>query len=64
MAYLTRLNHFTFSKEGDELVIVSERDDSFEERHDWPDDWSVTDEDLQSKLYDRYYIQLKKSFDS
>jgi len=59
MAYLTRLDHFTFSKEGDELVITDERDADFEQRHDWPDEWSATDEDLQAKLHENYYLDLK-----
>jgi len=58
MVYLTRLGYFTFSKDGDELVITSERDPSFEERHDWDDSWSVTDEDLVSKLHELYYTDL------
>lgn len=58
MSYLTRLGYFTFEKEGDELVITSERDPSFEERHDWNDEWTVTDEDLVRKLHDEYYTDL------
>jgi hypothetical protein len=61
MAYLTRLDRFTFSKEGDELVITDENNSSFEERHDWPDEWSVTDEDLHAKLHENYYLDLKSN---
>lgn len=62
MAYITRLSHFTFNKEGDELVITSERND-FEQRHDWPEDLSMTDEDLASELHDRFYTDAQVSYD-
>ena len=62
MAYITRLSHFTFDKEGGELVITSERSD-FERRHDWPDDLSMTDEDLASELHDRFYVDTKIEYD-
>ena len=62
MAYITRLSHFTFSKEGDELLISSERTD-FERRFDWPDDLSMTDEDLHSELHDRFYTDVKVEYD-
>lgn len=58
MVYLTRLGYFTFEKEGDELVITSERDSSFEERHKWDESWSVTDVDLASNLHEQYYTDL------
>jgi hypothetical protein len=61
-SYLTRITHFTFYKEGDELVVQSERDDVFEVRHDWPDGWSVRDEDLFEKLHENYYIEMWKKF--
>ena len=57
MAYITRLSHFTFSKEGDELVITSERT-SFEKRYEWPEDMTMTDEDLVPKLHERFYTTV------
>jgi hypothetical protein len=63
MAYITRFSHFTFSKEGDELVVTSERDDSFEVRHDWPEELSMTDEDLAATLHERYYTDLVVAFE-
>jgi len=62
MAYITRLSHFTFHKEGDELVITSERED-FEQRHDWPDDLTMTDEDLHAELHERFYTDVQSEFD-
>jgi len=62
MAYITRLSHFTFSKEGDELVITSERSD-FERRFEWPDDLTMTDEDLASELHERFYTQVQSEYD-
>ena len=64
MAYITRLSHFTFHKYGDELVITSERDDSFEQRHDWPSDWTMTDEDLAKRLHEEYYLELQDTYES
>jgi len=61
MAYVTRFSHFTFSKEADELVITSERNE-FETRYEWPEDLSMTDEDLARELYDRFYISAVESY--
>lgn len=58
MAYITRLSHFKFEKEGDELVISSERDESFEARFSWPDDLAIDDEDLAPELHERYYTEV------
>lgn len=60
MAYIVRLAYYTFYKEGDELVITSQRDESFEARHDWPEEWTMTDEDLYKKLHKNYYIDLMR----
>ena len=59
MAYITRLSHFTFNKKADELIITSERDPDFEVRYDWPDDLSMTDEDLAKDLHERYYLDVQ-----
>lgn len=62
MAYITRLSHFTLKKHGDELVVTSERDDSFEQRYDWPEDLSMTDEDLAPELHERYYLEVQRAY--
>lgn len=61
MAYITRLSHFTFYKEGDNLVITSERED-FERRFDWPDDLTMTDENLHEQLHERFYTDARGEF--
>ncbi len=61
MAYITRLSHFTFSKDGNELVVTSERSD-FESRFDWPDDLTMVDEDLASELHDRFYTTVRSEY--
>jgi uncharacterized lipoprotein len=61
MAYLTRLAHIRFEKKGDTLHIKSERDDSFKLERDWPEEWSATDEDLQSKLHERFYVEAEEA---
>lgn len=62
MAYITRLSHFTFSKQGDELIVTSERDDSFEQRYDWPEAWEMTDEDLAEALHEKYYLDIQEAY--
>lgn len=64
MHYLTRIDHFTFRADGDQLVVQSERDDSFEQRYDWPDGCSATDEDLQSTLHEEFYLDLREAFNN
>lgn len=59
--YLTRLKHFSFEKDGDELVVTSERDDSFERVFDVPDDVDVTDDE---QLFERYYTELLSEYES
>lgn len=59
--YLTRLKHFRFEKDGDELVVTSERDDSFERVFDLPDDVDVTDDE---QLFERYYTELLSEYES
>lgn len=59
--YITRISHFTFSKDGDELVVTSERDDSFEARYDWPDSWSEED-DLTEEIHKDYYISVQSKY--
>jgi hypothetical protein len=44
------MSEFRFYKSGDELVVTSEIDESFEERINWYDEWSITDEDLHDKV--------------
>jgi len=62
MAYITRLSHFRFEKSGDELVVTSEHDESFESRHDWPEDLSMQDERLVSELHERYYNTARRAY--
>jgi len=62
-SYLTRISHVGFYRDGDELVIESERDEDFEQRHDWPDDLSASDEDLFGELYERYYVEVREQFE-
>lgn len=49
-SYITRLSEFRFYKSGDELVVTSEIDESFKERIEWHNEWSITDEDLHVKV--------------
>jgi len=62
MAYITRLSHFTFNKEGDELVVTSERTE-FESRFEWPEDLSMDDEDLVPELHERFYANAMSEYD-
>lgn len=62
MAYIARISHFTFSKEGDSLIIRSERD-SFEATYDWPDDLDIDDEELASELHERFYLDARDEYD-
>jgi len=62
MAYITRLSHFRFEKSGDELVVTSERDDSFKIRYDWPEGCSMTDEGLAEELHERYYNTARREY--
>jgi hypothetical protein len=62
MAYITRLSHFRFEKSGDELLVTSERDDSFEARYDWPDDLNMTGERLVAELHERYYNKARRAY--
>lgn len=61
--YLTRINHFTFESEGDQIVVTSEVDESFEHRTEWPDDLSPTDEDLYEQFHERFYTDLVTNVD-
>jgi hypothetical protein len=63
MAYITRLHHFKFAKESDELVVTSERDPSFEKRYDWPEGWSIDDEDLVPKIHAEHYVNIRSLFE-
>jgi len=57
--YLTHLNHFRFEKDGEEIVVTSERDDIFEERYDIPDDLEVSD---NQSLFQEYYTDVYSAF--
>jgi hypothetical protein len=61
MAYITRFSHFTFEKEGDALVVSSERDD-YSIEFDWPDDLTMTDENLVEELYERFYTKVRMDY--
>lgn len=53
--YLTRLSHFKFEKDGEQLVVTSERDSTFQEVFDIPEDLDVDD---SQELFERYYTEL------
>lgn len=62
MDYLVRLSHLKFSKEGDWLVVDSERDD-FETRFEWPPSWSRNDGDLKSKVHENFYTRALSEYE-
>lgn len=57
-SYITRLSEFRFYKSGNELVIRSEINESFESRIEWRDEWSMTDEDLHDNVTEAFENQF------
>jgi len=61
--YLGRVSHFSFYKEGDELVVQSEEYEEFEERFAWEERLEEYDrEELTKELYATYYTELVKRY--
>jgi hypothetical protein len=57
--YLTHFNHFRFEKDADEVVVTSQRDDSFEERYSIPSDVNVYEGE---ELFDTYYTKVYSDY--
>jgi len=57
--YITRFNHFTFSQNGDSLVVTSERDEDFEATFNLPDDFPVDDGEA---LFNEYYTKAYSAY--
>jgi hypothetical protein len=55
LSYIIRFSEYTFYKEADELVVKRIDDDEYELRDEWPDNWGVIDEDLGTKIHEKYY---------
>jgi hypothetical protein len=61
--YLARVSHFSFYKEGDELVVECEECKEFEERFAWEERLEEYDgEELTRELYATYYTELVKRY--
>ena len=61
--YLSRLDHFRFGRDGGTLVVTSSRSPGFERTFQWKEEYeSMERDDLQSRFYDEYYMQLKRAY--
>lgn len=59
--YLATIDEFRFEREGDLLVVTSYDNDDFRKEYDWPDDLDPRDEDIDAKLHERFYLDLRST---